>query len=152
MDQLSDLFTGLPDVARDALLRARSIPDLGLAVIGLAALIALLSRSVIAIILAALILWIPAVLLLTNAADDRSWLVLWIACAASLLATGIAFTRRRLAKQTRALQKSAPQLRQELEDLRTSYEHVIRGAGGEIGNGSQRPFTSVPRASQLPIR
>jgi hypothetical protein len=58
---------------------------------------------------------------------------LWIACAASLLASATAFHRRRLAKRARMLQTSATNLKNELSELRTSYEHIIRGANGVEG-------------------
>jgi hypothetical protein len=129
MDQLATIWAGLPEVGKELILRARAFPDLALYALAVPLLIALASRSLAGIALAAAILWIPAALLLTGPADDRSWLILWTACAASLLATAIAYHRRRLAKEARVLSISATAMKKELGDLRTSYEHVIRGAG-----------------------
>jgi hypothetical protein len=126
---MTTIWAGLLEVGQELILRARALPDLALYALAVSLAVALASRSFAAIVLAAAVLWIPATLLLTGPADDRSWLILWTACAASLLATGIAYHRRRVAKQARVLSTRASDLKKELVNLHTSYEHVIRGAG-----------------------
>jgi len=149
--QLATLWAQLPELAREAVSRARALPDLALYAIAAALVLALLSRSLAAIVLAAAILWIPAALLLAHPADDRSWLVLWIACAASLLATASAYLRRRLAKQARTLRASLTDLRNELTDLRTKYEHELVSRGSDERDRqmpASKPFMIVPRADR----
>ena len=132
MDQFLTLLGPVSDLAHEALLRARSLPDFALYTIAVPALLALVSRSLLAIILAAAILWIPAALLLAQPAEDWIWRLMWVASAASVLATAVTYHRRRLAKRARALGVRAVALKQELIDLHTSYEHLIRStAEGE---------------------
>jgi hypothetical protein len=107
-----------------------------------------------AIVLAAGILWIPAGLMSAHPSDDRSWPILWTACAASLIATAVAFHRHRLAKQARGLARRLDSLKKELGDLRTSYEHELVSRGSderERQAGSAMPFMVIPRSDVVAI-
>ena len=145
------MWATLPDLAREAVFRARVLPDLALGAIAISLLVALLSRSLIAIALAVAILYIPAALLLAHPSDDRSWLILWTACAASLLSTAVAYHRRRLAKQARVLAASVVDMRKELSELQTSYEHKLVSRGVNEREREARSVLLVPRADRVTV-
>jgi hypothetical protein len=78
-----------------------------------------------AIALTGMLVFIAAAVLLAYPADERSWTALWTSSVASVLATALAFDRRRLARRVALLRDKAADLGAELADLRPKYEREL---------------------------
>jgi hypothetical protein len=114
-----------PDWFLSALSEGRALPYPALHVMAGAILVALLARSLAALIVSGLLLGIAGYGLLLHPADENSWLIFWSACAGSLFATVVAWHRQRLARRVNFLAAQMVDLKAELADLRPKYDREI---------------------------
>jgi hypothetical protein len=140
MDQIATIWAQMPDWVLEAVSRARALPYPALHVMAVLLVLALLARSLAAMALAVMLVSIAAIVLLAHPDDQRSWTILWVACAASLLGTALAFHRHRLARRVSLLREKVVDLSAELADLRPRYEReLIWRKAGERNTPEQAP-------------
>jgi hypothetical protein len=157
MDQLATLWSELPEWLLQAASRARDLPYPALHVLIGLLILALLARSLAAIVLTGMLVFIAATVLLANPVDDRSWTILWTAAAASILATLLAFHRHRLARRVALLRDKVKDLSAELSDLRPKYERELiwRRAGERHPSEAADEGSSIvgvePAPTQAPV-
>jgi hypothetical protein len=153
MDQLATIWAGLPDWVLEAMSRARALPYPSLHVLALVVIVAVLSRSLVAMALTAMLVSIAALALLAHPGDQQSWTVFWTACAASLLATGVAFHRHRLSRRVSLLREKVTELSNELADLRPKYQRELlwRNASEPttVERGEKAPLVQMPLERSL---
>lgn len=125
MEQLSSVWAALPGWFLSATSRAAEAPYPALHVMGGVILLALLARSLAAITVAIILAGVAAAVLLAHPADQRSWAIFWAVCAASVIATIVAFLRHRLARRVSILKAQLADARDELADLRPKYEREV---------------------------
>lgn len=125
MDQLATLWVGWPDWVIDAISRARALPYPALHAMAAASVIAVLSRSLAAILLSLMLVSTAGAVLLAHPTDQFGWTVFWTSLTASVLASAISFHRHRLARRVSLLREKVTELSQELADLRPKYEREL---------------------------
>jgi hypothetical protein len=156
VDQLATIWAGLPDWVLGGVGRARALPYPALHVIAGLIVLALLSRSLAALILSLTLIFIAGAVLLVHPTGEFGWAVFWTACAASLMATAVSFHRHRLARRISLLQDKVSDLKEELAELRPKYEREVlwRRAGGRaFENGpAEVPPDPVPVPAEEPVR
>jgi hypothetical protein len=157
MEQLATIWAGMPDWVLEAVSRARALPYPALHAMAVPLVLALLARSLTALALAVMLVSIAGMVLLAHPADQRSWTILWAACAASLLGTALAFHRRRLARRVSLLREKVVDLSAELADLRPRYERELiwRKAGErhtlEAPEQASSPPSTEPNPTQAAV-
>jgi membrane protein implicated in regulation of membrane protease activity len=134
MDYLAGLWAKLAPWVDEATRFAGVVPYPALPVAAVPLVAALLSGSLVAIVLALILVWISGATVLAAPLDQQSWAVFYAGCAASLLATAVAFHRRRLWRRVQVQDRRLGELTGELEDLRARYEREMMWR-----NASTRP-------------
>ena len=144
MEEITALWVRLPHMALAGLSQARELPYPALHILGLTFVVALPSTSLAAMLLVGVLTYIAGAVLLTHPGDPIARTVLWTACSASLVASGISFHRRLLARRVSLLRDKVGELRRELDDLRPRYERELmwRKAGERTPEAVVAPSTS----------
>ena len=133
-----------------------ALPYPALHVIAGVIVLALLSRSLSALLLDLTLIFIAGAVLLVHPTGEFGWAIFWTACVASLMATAVSFHRHRLARRIGLLQDKVSDLKEELAELRPKYEREVlwRRAGGRaVENGpTEAPPNPVPVPAEEPVR
>jgi hypothetical protein len=156
VDQLATIWSGLPDWVLEAVGQARALPNPALHVIAGVIVLALLSRSLFALLLDLTLIFIAGAVLLVHPTGEFGWAIFWTACVASLIATGVSFHRHWLARRVSLLQDKVSDLKEELAELRPKYDREVmwRVAGGRPVENcpAEAPPDPVPVPAEEPVR
>jgi hypothetical protein len=118
------MWANLVESLSDAVSSTRGLPFPSLYILAVAFVAALLSRSLAAMAIAAMLVSIAASIL-AHPGDQRGWTIFWIVNIANLLASALAYHRDRLSRRLSILRDNVEELRNELADLRPKYEREV---------------------------